>query len=93
MKLLVVRHGRTDWNDLGKVQGLADIKLNKEGINQAYQTKEKLKDYDIDLIISSPLTRTRQTAEIINEGRNIKTIYDDRIIERDYGEYEGYQKP
>ena len=92
MKLLVVRHGRTDWNDLGKVQGLADIKLNKEGINQAYQTKEKLKDYDIDLIISSPLTRTRQTAEIINEGRNIKTIYDDRIIERDYGEYEGYQK-
>ena len=51
-----------------------------------------LKDYDIDIIISSPLTRTRQTAEIINEGRNIKTIYDKRIIERDYGEYEGYQK-
>ena len=53
MKLLVVRHGRTDWNDLGKVQGLADIKLNKEGIEQAHKTKELLKDYDIDIIISS----------------------------------------
>ena len=92
MKLLVVRHGRTDWNDLGKVQGLTDIELNEEGIKQAYKTKELLKDYKIDLIISSPLTRTRQTAAIINKGRNIKTIYDERVIERDYGEYEGYQK-
>ena len=92
MKLLVVRHGRTDWNDLRKVQGCADIELNEMGKEQAKQTAKLLKDKEIDLIISSPLIRTRQTAEIINEGRNIETIFDKRIIERDYGEFEGLTK-
>ena len=92
MKLLVVRHGRTDWNDLKKVQGIADIELNNEGKEQAKKTAELLKDKNIDLIISSPLIRTRQTAEIINEERNIEILFDDRIKERDYGEFEGLKK-
>lgn len=92
MKLLVVRHGRTDWNDLKKVQGIADIELNNEGKEQAKKTAELLKDKNIDLIISSPLIRTRQTAEIINEERNIEILFDDRIKERDYGEFEGLTK-
>ena len=43
MKILVVRHGRTNWNDLNKVQGLVDIELNEEGKSQAKITAEKLK--------------------------------------------------
>lgn len=81
MKLLVVRHGRTDWNDLKKIQGAADIELNEEGIKQAEEVSKKLANEKIDLIISSPLKRTRKTSEIINKERNINIIYDDRIKE------------
>lgn len=89
MNILVTRHGETDWNLLKKIQGRIDNDLNEKGKNQARETKEKLNDEKIDLIICSPLKRTRQTAEIINEGRNIEIIYDEDIIERDFGEFEG----
>ena len=89
MKLYLIRHGETDWNVQGKTQGRADIELNEVGIKQAKQTKEELKNIDIDLIICSPLKRAKKTAEIINEGRNIPIIFDDQIIERNFGEFEG----
>lgn len=89
MKLLVTRHGQTDWNIERKVQGSADNPLNSEGINQANQAREVIKNTDIDLIICSTLTRAKQTAEILNKDRDIKIIYDSRIAERNYGEYEG----
>ena len=92
MRLLVVRHGRTDWNDLKKVQGLADIELNETGKMQAKEVAKSLEDENIDLIICSPLKRTRQTASIINEEKNIDIIYDDRIKERDFGEFEGLNR-
>lgn len=89
MKLLVTRHGQTDWNIERKVQGSADNPLNSEGINQANQAREVIKNVDIDLIICSTLMRAKQTAEILNKDRDIKIIYDSRIAERNYGEYEG----
>ena len=89
MKIYVTRHGQTDWNVQGKTQGRTDIELNEVGIKQAKQTKEELKKVDIDLIICSPLKRAKQTAEIINEGRNIQIIFDNQIIERNFGEFEG----
>ena len=89
MKIYVTRHGQTDWNVQGKTQGRTDIELNEVGIKQAKQTKEELKNVDIDLIICSPLKRAKQTAEIINEGRNIQIIFDNQIIERNFGEFEG----
>lgn len=92
MKLLVVRHGRTNWNDLKKVQGTADIELNDEGIEQAEITAKLLENEKIDLIISSPLIRAVQTAEIINVVHKCNIICDERITERDYGEFEGLNK-
>lgn len=89
MKLYVTRHGQTDWNVQGKTQGRTDIELNEVGIEQAKQTKKELKNINIDLIICSPLKRARKTAEIINEGRNIPIIFDNQIIERNFGEFEG----
>ena len=89
MKLLITRHGETDWNALGIIQGRVDRDLNENGIKQARKIKEKLKEEKIDLIICSPLLRARHTAEIINEGRNIEIITDEDIIERDFGSFEG----
>ena len=63
--------------------------LNQKGIEQAEEVASKLEKEIIDLIICSPLVRARQTAEIINKNRNIPIRYDYRIVERDYGEYEG----
>lgn len=89
MRILITRHGQTDWNLEHKVQGKADIDLNETGKKQAEETREKLWNEKIDLIICSPLKRAKQTAEIMNQGRNIPILYDDRISERDFGELEG----
>ena len=92
MEILLTRHGQTQWNVLGKVQGKADIELNENGILQAEETGEILKNENIELIICSPLKRAKQTAEIINKNRNVPIIYDEDIIERDFGEFEGVNK-
>ena len=91
MRLLVTRHGQTDWNAQKKVMGRCDEPLNEKGFEQAEETRKKLLDENIDLIICSPLKRAKQTAEVINKDRNIKIIYDDRLIERDFGEFEGME--
>lgn len=92
MKILVVRHGQTEWNNLKKMQGHADIPLNSIGLEQAEKLKEKLAKKQYDVVYCSPLIRARQTAGIINDGKNITVIYDERLKERDYGEYEGTNK-
>lgn len=89
MDILITRHGQTEWNVLKKVQGKADIELNENGINQAVLTAKNLRNEKIDLIISSPLKRALQTAQIINQSKNIPIIIDERISERDFGEFEG----
>jgi len=92
MEILLTRHGQTEWNLLKRVQGKADTELNEEGIKQAEKTRDYLKNEKIDLILCSPLKRAMQTTEIINQGRNIKVIIDERISERDFGEFEGMFK-
>jgi uncharacterized phosphatase len=90
MKLILVRHGQTDLNTKRVYQGKrTDKELNEVGIGQVKKTAEFLKDFDFDLIISSPLKRAMKTAQIINEFHNkeIKTL--DEITERDFGDFEG----
>lgn len=92
MNLYVIRHGQTDWNVLKKMQGATDIPLNQKGIEQAYITKENLKNINFDLIYSSTLIRAKQTAQIVNENRNLDIIYTKKLLERNYGEFEGTSK-
>lgn len=87
MNLIVIRHGETEWNVMQKVQGQANIPLNYNGIQQAKELKKHINNFEIDVIISSPLLRATQTAEILFE--NNKIYYDYRIIERNFGEFEG----
>ena len=90
--IYVTRHGQTDWNVQKKVMGRCDEPLNETGLQQAEETRNNLLNTKIDIIICSPLQRAKQTADVINKGRNIPIIYDDRIVERDFGEFEGKQK-
>ena len=92
MKIYVIRHGETDANKNGILQGSSDWPLNEFGIQLAEITGEKMKGIKFDACISSPLSRAKQTAEIIlnNSGNsNIEIQYDDRIKELDMGIYEG----
>ena len=82
MSIYYVRHGQTDWNKLGYLQGQSDIALNEEGIKQAKQVRDAMKQVHIDKIICSPLQRTRHTASIINENYGLEIHEDKRIIER-----------
>ena len=90
MKLALIRHGQTDWNRDMRLQGASDIPLNDTGREQARQAVELLATSEWDAIVSSPLSRARETAQIIADGLGIKLgpAYD-QLIERDYGDGEG----
>lgn len=87
-----MRHGKTDWNVVHKLQGKTDIPLNDMGINMAREARERYMDVHFDVCYCSPLTRARQTAELVLEGRNVPIIIDDRLAEMGFGIYEGVQE-
>lgn len=89
MKIYVVRHGQTDYNVKKLFLGHLDIPLNEKGILQAKETAQKFKNVKIDYILVSPLQRTIQTAEYINEVTKTKLIIENRLIERSFGNMEG----
>jgi len=89
MVLYVVRHGETDWNKVKRVQGHTDIPLNEYGRHLARETAKGLKETRIDLAITSPLIRAKETAQIILGTRQIPLLEDPRIKEIGFGEYEG----
>ncbi|MCR5795123.1 MAG: histidine phosphatase family protein [Solobacterium sp.] len=89
-KIYIVRHGQTAMNHAKMLQGRSDTALNETGIRQAEMTAVKLKEMGIgfDHVFSSPLVRARETAALIS-GRPAQIQVDDRLIEMDYGPYEG----
>ncbi|SFF05422.1 probable phosphoglycerate mutase [Paenibacillus catalpae] len=92
----MVRHGNTDWNALGKVQGQTDIPLNELGKKQANALAERLlRDEKLwDAVISSDLQRARQTASVIADKLGITLLEGDpRLRERNFGEVEGMTLP
>lgn len=80
-----VRHGQTDAN-FNRMRTSSDIGINDNGIMQAKETAEQLRDVEFDICFCSPLLRTKQTCEIILKYHpNLTPIYDDRLVERTYG--------
>lgn len=88
MVIYMMRHGETDWNTQQLFQGRTDIPLNENGRKVAEWTRDGLKDVPFDVAFCSPLRRAKETAQIILEGRDVKLIEDERIIEMGFGEYE-----
>lgn len=87
--LYIMRHGKTDWNAQGKLQGRTDIPLNDEGRKMAEAAYHECLDIHFDMCYTSPLIRARETADIVLNGRNIPIIVDERLVEMSYGGYEG----
>lgn len=87
-ELLLIRHGETEWNKIGKFQGSTDIDLSEEGRSQAKLLRERIQN-DFDSIYASPLSRAYETAEIIAAGSGKKIIIANDIREINFGEWEG----
>lgn len=92
MKVLLVRHGETDYNKNLLVQGHTDIPLNETGRNQAIEAAKKLSSYKISAAFSSPMGRANETCRLMldNAGyESLEIITDHRVIEKNYGKFEG----
>lgn len=87
--ICLLRHGETAYNaDGNRYCGHTDIDLTDKGIAQAYRMKKLLKDFQFDAIFSSPLKRAKNTA-IIASGKEEEVLVDMRLIEVDFGQWEG----
>lgn len=89
--LYIIRHGKTDWNALYKLQGRTDIPLNEEGRKMAKDAAEKYKRIPFDVCYCSPLSRALETAKLLLEKRNVPIRVDDRLKEMSFGVYEGME--
>lgn len=90
MKLILVRHGETYWNEERRVQGASsDIELSEAGVRQARELASLLSKEKIDAVISSPLKRAVTTAEVIAEQHKLPVKIDARLMEIEVGELEG----
>lgn len=95
--LYVIRHGETDWNAEGRFQGSLDVPMNDKGRRQAAENGRLLRSMLADGtdrfdFISSPLSRTRETMEIIRSELAVDPkaySTDDRLIEVSFGDWEG----
>lgn len=88
MKIYIVRHGQTDWNVQHRTLGRTDVSLNATGIEQVRKLRDSITDIKFDAVYASPLKRTAKTAEIATNNQ-YKIIYDDRLVERSFGDLEG----
>ena len=89
MKLYISRHGQTPWNVEDLVCGRAGVPLTEVGQQQARLLAESAMDKGIDVILSSPLQRARQTAQAVSDAIGVPVQIDDRLIEMDFGTYDG----
>jgi len=93
VRICLLRHGQTDWNKQGKIQGREDIPLNNAGIEQIKKAAEYIKKLNWEIIVASPLSRAKMSAQILSkELKNLEILYDINLIERDYGEASGKTK-
>lgn len=67
-RLILIRHGETDWNVEGRYQGQADPPLNERGRAQAHELADELRSIELDVLYTSPLRRCVQTAQILADG-------------------------
>jgi len=89
VKLLLVRHGETEWNKTGRYQGRSDVELSAIGLWQAERLRDRLAGQRIDAVYSSDLKRALHTAQIITSQHNLAVMPCKELREIDFGELEG----
>lgn len=87
--IYVARHGETEWNVKGLIQGHSDSNLTKNGIKQAKNLGRELKSINFEAVYSSDLLRARRTAEIVTLERKLAVVTQKALRERNFGELEG----
>ncbi|ATG51783.1 fructose 1,6-bisphosphatase [Brachybacterium vulturis] len=88
-RLVLVRHGQTDFNREGRLQGQVDIPLNPTGIRQAESLAPVVAATPPDVLVSSPLERAVETARLMSRGTDVELRTDDAFLERGFGRWEG----
>ncbi|WEV70594.1 histidine phosphatase family protein [Lactobacillus sp. ESL0785] len=89
LNIYIVRHGETDTNKTGAINGSAtNLPLNETGIKQVEALRDSFDINKIDAVYASPLLRAQQTAEILDRGQH-QIITDDRLQEMNYGNWDG----
>ena len=89
MNLYIVRHGQTEWNVIGRMQGSSDIPLNRAGRQQAENVAKRFASLPLDAAYSSPLSRAYDTAAAIVRGRSLVIEKEPALIEVGFGVWEG----
>jgi probable phosphoglycerate mutase len=84
-RIVLVRHGKTEWSESGQHTGTTDLPLTEQGEADAETLAERLSGFDFGLVLSSPMQRALRTAEIAGRTPEV----DDDLVEWDYGAYEG----
>jgi len=87
--LFLFRHGETDWNREGRLQGHTDTPLNQTGLVQAQALSEILRPHRLDAVVSSDLSRARNTAQIVAEALGLPLFTDAGLRETNVGAAEG----
>ena len=91
-RLYIVRHGQTESSARKAYSGRSDVALTPTGREQARRAGERLAAAGIDAVLSSPLSRARDTAQAIAEATGAPLTVDERLTEIDYGEFEGLDR-
>ena len=89
LRLILVRHGETEWNAQRRYQGHSDVPLSALGRRQAARAAERLAALKIDAVYTSDLGRALETAEIIAEQRGLEVCAEPRLRELNFGVFEG----
>ena len=91
-RILLARHGETDWNRIGRWQGHADLPLNDAGRGQAVELAERLAGDGIAAIYTSDLMRASQTARVVADRLGLAVIEDAGLREIDVGSWSGFTR-
>ncbi len=88
-EVLLVRHGETDDNAAGRLQGRRDTQLNDRGREQSRALAQRLRHEGLQALYTSPLQRARATAQIVGDLLGMEAIVDGRLVEVDAGDWSG----
>ncbi|HEY8416675.1 MAG TPA: histidine phosphatase family protein [Limnochordales bacterium] len=91
-RLLLTRHGETDWNVARRIQGWSDIPLNDHGREQARRLAARLRGTELAAIYTSDLARAMETAAIVSDGRPVALRVTETLRELSYGQWEGWTR-
>ena len=88
--IILVRHGQTEWNRVERFRGRIDIPLNQTGIDQAKKTAKRISTrWNPSAVYTSPLSRAKETAEIIAQSCKLAAQVNNGLIDINYGEWQG----